>query len=24
LSPAVAVEDLKRGVEHLKGIWGYE
>jgi len=24
LSPGVAVEDLKRGVQHLKGIWGQE
>jgi len=24
LGPGVAVEDLKRGVEHLKGIWGQE
>jgi len=24
LSPGVAVEDLKRGVEHLEGVWGTE
>ena len=24
LSPGVAVEDLKRGVEHLEGVWGKE
>jgi len=24
LNPGVAVEDLKRGVAHLKGIWGHE
>lgn len=24
LSPGVSVEDLKRGVEHIKGIWGQE
>jgi len=24
LNPGVAVEDLKRGVNHLKGIWGDE
>jgi sugar phosphate isomerase/epimerase len=23
LNPGVAVEDLRRGVDHLKGIWGY-
>ena len=24
LNPGVAADDLKRGVDHLKGIWGDE